>query len=66
MKTFKFIIPSTDSIKVGDIIEYNGVKHQLCEEKEECDYCSLSRLCDKSGKTFCHEIRYTAFKLIVD
>lgn len=45
MKEYKFIIPNTSDIKVGNVVEINGVRHILTDDVK-CRDCSLRNECD--------------------
>ena len=64
MKRFIFNIPDTSTIKVGDVIVYNGVEHELIyDEKERCDICSLLYKCDSMKHIkFCNLLPKCIFK----
>ena len=49
MKEYKLIIiiPNTSGIEVGDVLEYNGVKHVLTDSDDRCFRCSLFNECDE-------------------
>jgi hypothetical protein len=63
MKEYKFIIPDTSDIKVGDVVEFNGVRHVLTKD-ERCSRCSLDNKCGNLALPFlCGGIENAAFKI---
>lgn len=69
MKEYKFIFPDTSDIKVGDVVEFEGVRHILTDDVK-CRDCSLMLPCEKLPILYrncvsfpCGYIKNAAFKI---
>jgi putative aminopeptidase FrvX len=63
MKEYKFIFPDTSDIEVGDVVEFNGVRHVLTKD-ERCSGCSLDNKCGNfTISLLCGGIENAAFKI---
>lgn len=60
MKEYKFIIPDTSDIEVGDVVEIEGVRHVLTANGL-CGNCSLYAECGTAY--LCGNIRIASFKI---
>lgn len=60
MKEYKFIIPDTSNIEVGDIVEIEGVRHVLTANGL-CGDCSLYAECYPDY--LCGKTRGASFKI---
>ena len=60
MKEYKFIIPDTSDIEVGDVVEIEGVRHKLTNNGT-CLDCSLYAEC--VPPYLCGDTQGAAFKI---